>query len=138
MKARFHLPGIATHFKFNLIFATVLEQYPQYFRDFEIASFYGAFPQSIWNGGRSREPELLANCYRNSLKLAAEKGIKTVAFPSISTGVYSYPLGQAAEIAVRTVAEFAEAHPGQLNEIFWVLFDSRTKEAYDRALKDME
>ena len=92
----------------------------------------------IWNGGRSRDPELLANCYRNSLKLAAEKGIKTVAFPSISTGVYSYPLGEAAEIAVRTVAEFAEAHPGQFNEIFWVLFDSRTKEAYDRALKDME
>ena len=55
MKARFHLPGIATHFKFNLIFATVLEQYPQYFRDFEIASFYGAFPQSIWNGGRTQE-----------------------------------------------------------------------------------
>ena len=55
MKARFHLPGIATHFKFNLIFTTVLEQYPQYFRDFEIASFYGAFPQSIWNGGRTQE-----------------------------------------------------------------------------------
>ncbi|WP_028521665.1 hypothetical protein [Ruminococcus flavefaciens] len=55
MKARFHLPGIATHFKFNLIFVTVLEQYPQYFRDFEIASFYGAFPQSIWNGGRTQE-----------------------------------------------------------------------------------
>ena len=44
MKARFHLPGIATHFKFNLVFATVLEQFPQYFRDVEIASFYGAFP----------------------------------------------------------------------------------------------
>ena len=55
MKARFHLPGIATHFKFNLVFATVLEQFPQYFRDMEIASFYGAFPQSLWNGGRTQE-----------------------------------------------------------------------------------
>lgn len=55
MKARFHLPGVFTHFRFNLIFATVLEQFPQYFRDVEIASVYGAFPQSIWNGGRTQE-----------------------------------------------------------------------------------
>ena len=55
MKARFHLPGIYTHFKFNLVFLTVLEQFPQYFRDVEIASVYGAFPQSIWNGGRTQE-----------------------------------------------------------------------------------
>ncbi len=56
MKARFHLPGFASHFRFNLVFAEVLKQYPQYFRDgVEIASVYGAFPQSIWNGGRTQE-----------------------------------------------------------------------------------
>lgn len=75
MKARFHLPGIATHFKFNLIFATVLEQYPQYFRDFEIASFYGAFPQSIWNGGRTQEGLCDKKFVKMVLKELNDRGI---------------------------------------------------------------
>ena len=75
MKARFHLPGIATHFRFNLIFATVLEQYPQYFRDIEIASFYGAFPQSIWNGGRTQEGLCDKNDVKAVLKAFNDKGI---------------------------------------------------------------
>ena len=75
MKARFHLPGIATHFKFNLIFATVLEQYPQYFRDFEIASFYGAFPQSIWNGGRTQEGLCDKKFVKMVLKAFNDRGI---------------------------------------------------------------
>lgn len=75
MKARFHLPGIYTHFKFNLIFATVLEQVPQYFRDVEIASFYGAFPQSIWNGGRTQEGLCDKRYVKMVLNAFNEKGI---------------------------------------------------------------
>ena len=88
----------------------------------------------VWHGGRNHEPELLANCYRNSLQVAVDHGIRSVAFPSISTGVYSYPVDQAAEIAVRTVMDFVKVHPEQLDEVVWVLFDARTKAAYDRAL----
>ena len=75
MKARFHLPGIYTHFKFNMIFATVLEQYPQYFRDVEIASVYGAFPQSIWNGGRTQEGLCDKRYIKMVLKAFNDKGI---------------------------------------------------------------
>ena len=75
MKARFHLPGIATHFRFNMVFATVMEQYPQYFRDVEIASFYGAFPQSIWNGGRTQEGLCDKNFVKMVLKSFNDKGI---------------------------------------------------------------
>lgn len=75
MKARFHLPGIATHFRFNLIFATVLEQYPEYFRDIEIASFYGAFPQSVWNGGRTQEGLCDKKDVKAVLKAFNDKGI---------------------------------------------------------------
>ncbi len=90
----------------------------------------------VWGGGRYNEPELLASCYRNSLKLAMEKGIRTIAFPSISTGVYSYPLTQAAEIAVKAVRGFVAEHPDALDEIVWVLFDPYTKAAYDKALQE--
>lgn len=92
----------------------------------------------IWYGGGNHEPQLLSNCYRNSLQLAMEKGIRTIAFPSISTGVYSYPVEQAAEIAVHTVVDFVDAHPDALDEIVWVLFDHRTKDAYDGALRRLE
>lgn len=92
----------------------------------------------IWNGGRSREPELLANCYKNSLKVAEKNGIRTIAFPSISTGVYSYPLEEAAEIAVKTVAEYVRNKAEAFDEVLWVLFDGRTKAAYDRAIEKME
>jgi len=59
----------------------------------------------VWGGGKGREPELLRNCYVNSLRLANEQGIESVAFPSISTGAYRYPIAQAAKIAVETVRE---------------------------------
>ena len=89
----------------------------------------------IWRGGNSNESELLSNCYRNSLGIALEKGIRTIAFPSVSTGVYSYPLHEAAEIAVDTVREFIAQHPDAFDDIVWVLFDERTKASYDNALK---
>jgi O-acetyl-ADP-ribose deacetylase (regulator of RNase III) len=64
----------------------------------------------VWHGGEQGEPELLADCYRNSLRLAWENGIKTIAFPAISTGVYGYPKEKAAVIAVNTIRDFLQKH----------------------------
>ena len=91
-------------------------------------------PGPCWNGGHSRERELLASSYRSCLELAVENGIRSIAFPSISTGIYRFPLEEAASIAVKTAKEFAEQHPGALDVIKWVLFDDRTLEAYEREL----
>ena len=88
----------------------------------------------VWNGGRRNEEKFLANCYWNSLQLAVENGIRRIAFPSISTGVYSYPKDQAAEIAVNTVNEFVEANPGELDLVEWALFDDDTLRVYTDAL----
>ena len=88
----------------------------------------------VWGGGRRHEAELLANCYTNSLRLAEERGIRTIAFPSISTGVYSYPLEEAAQVAVGAVRKYVSEHPEAFDEIVWVLFDGRTKRYYDEAL----
>ena len=85
----------------------------------------------IWNGGRNREEELLSNCYFNSMKLARDNGIRSIAFPSISTGVYSFPVELAAKIAVRTVARFLQENPGQFDLVEWVLFDSHTESVYE-------
>ena len=84
----------------------------------------------IWYGGNSSEPELLRNCYINSLKTAKEKGIKRIAFPSISTGVYGYPLNSAANVAVLAVKDFADNDPEAFELIEWVCFDERTLNAY--------
>lgn len=92
----------------------------------------------IWYGGRNHEAELLADCYKNSLQLAMKNNIRSIAFPSISTGVYSYPLDQAADIAVHAVSEFIAVNPGVINEIIWVLFDAGTKAAYDKALNALD
>ena len=92
----------------------------------------------VWHGGSRHEAELLANCYRNSLQLAIDHGIRKVAFPSISTGVYSYPLDEAASIAINTVSQFIDDHPDDLDLVEWVLFDQRTAEAYKTALDQLE
>lgn len=84
----------------------------------------------IWHGGTNKEPELLASCYYNSLKVAVENGIRTVAFPSISTGVYNYPADKAAEVAVGTVKRFMDEFSGEIDMVCWVLFDDRTFAAY--------
>ena len=65
----------------------------------------------IWHGGLRHEPELLADCYRNSLTLTLKHGLKTIAFPSISTGVFGYPIEKAADIALRTIKAFVEEYP---------------------------
>ena len=90
----------------------------------------------VWHGGSHGEAELLASCYRHSLELALKHGIRSVAFPSISTGVYSYPVQQAAEIAVQTARTVIKEHPEAFDEILWVLFDERTKLVYDGALRN--
>lgn len=89
----------------------------------------------VWHGGSHGEAELLTGCYRHSLELAMEHGIRSVAFPSISTGVYSYPVQQAAEIAVQTVREVVTEYAEAFDEILWVLFDERTKLVYDGVLQ---
>ena len=91
-------------------------------------------PGPVWNGGRLHEAELLASCYRSCLEIALQKEIRSIAFPSISTGIYSYPLEEASEIAVRTVKEFVKEHPGSFDVIKWVLFDERTLQAYEDKL----
>ena len=88
----------------------------------------------VWYGGNRGEAELLASCYRNSLELARENGIRTVAFPSISTGVYGYPVEQAAGVAVAAVKAYLQAHPDAFDRVKWVLHDPRTMAAYQLAL----
>ena len=85
----------------------------------------------IWNGGRNREEELLANCYFNSMKLAMENGIRTIAFPSISTGVYSFPVELAAKVAVHTVNRCLQDNPDSFDLVEWVLFDTHTEAVYE-------
>lgn len=84
----------------------------------------------VWNGGSAGEEELLANCYYNSLKLAEEKGITSIAFPSISTGVYHFPVQLAAKIAVRTVSRFLQEEEHHIKFVEWVLFDTKTEMLY--------
>ena len=84
----------------------------------------------VWHGGSRKEPELLASCYFNSLKTAMENGIRTVAFPSISTGVYRYPVDKAAKVAVETVKRFLDDFPDRIAVVEWVLFDDRTFAVY--------
>ena len=91
-------------------------------------------PGPIWRGGCRGEEELLASCYRSCLELAAEYHCETVDFPSISTGVYSFPLEKAAPIAIGTIAAFLREHP-QIRRVRMVCFDGRTKAHYDRALE---
>ena len=89
----------------------------------------------VWHGGERGEPELLASCYRRAVELAAGAGCARVAFPSISTGVYRFPLDRAAPIAVRTVREALQAHPEVREARFW-LFDERTHDAFREALEN--
>lgn len=91
-------------------------------------------PGPVWTGGRKDEEQLLQSCYENCLKLAAENGCRSVAFPSISTGVYRFPLKKASGIAVRTILEFLKIHPDM--EIRMVCFDMETLGYYERALQE--
>ncbi len=88
----------------------------------------------VWRGGGQGEPELLASCYRTALALARDKGLRSLSFASISTGVYGYPVGQAAAIAIREIRDFMNANnePGLVRMI---VFDEKTFDAYAEALR---
>lgn len=88
----------------------------------------------VYRDGKHGEPELLASCYRHSLEIAHARGLKSVAFPAISCGVYGYPIPAAATIAVRTVREFLEANPG-IELVRFVLFTPDVHAAFTRALE---
>lgn len=94
-------------------------------------------PGPIWRGGGSGEDDSLRSCYLNSLRRASENGCRSVAFPSISTGVYHFPLDRAAAIAVGTIREYLAAHP-EIEEARMVCFDARTEAAYAAALAAAE
>ena len=85
----------------------------------------------VWHGGESGEEAKLASCYTRSLEIAETKGLKTVAFPSISTGIFGYPVEKAAKTAVKAVKEYVKDKD---MEVLWVLFDEETKKVYDEVL----
>ena len=88
----------------------------------------------VWNGGNRGEPKLLSSCYRESLLLASENGIDSIAFPSISTGVYGYPTEKAAKVALQTIQELAEGNNKIPTIIQFILFDDATYSCYEDAL----
>lgn len=94
-------------------------------------------PGPIWRGGKANEDQLLASCYRNCLAQASALGCKTVAFPSISTGVYHFPLQRAAHIAIQTISEYLHAH-SDIEVVTMVCFDSASLAAYQQALAEWE
>jgi O-acetyl-ADP-ribose deacetylase (regulator of RNase III) len=87
----------------------------------------------VWHGGNHDEDELLAKCYRNSLQLAVDNNVKTIAFPAISTGVYRFPLERATEIAVREVRVFLDAHK-QIEQVIFACFGDEALATYERVL----
>jgi O-acetyl-ADP-ribose deacetylase len=94
--------------------------------------FHAAGP--VWHGGTHGEPEALASCYRVCLTLADERGLRSASFPSISTGIYGYPLDLAAPVAVDEILAFLSARAVSVEQVWMVLFDRTTYQAYERAL----
>ena len=94
-------------------------------------------PGPVWHGGSRGEPELLRSCYRSCLELASENGCKTVDFPSISTGVYHFPLDKASQIAIKAISEYLFEHP-EIERVRMVCVDERTKEYYENALESLK
>ena len=88
----------------------------------------------VWAGGMRKEPEKLRSCYLNCLRTAVEKGIKKIAFPSVSTGVYGYPVKDAAKVAVTAAKDFLKDHPDAFELVEWVCFDENTLKAYTAAI----
>jgi len=92
----------------------------------------------IWRGGTHGEAELLASAYKESLKLAMVHKLRSVSFPSISTGAYRYPLLDAAKVAIDTVTSFLQSMPSKLEQVFFVLYDAKTYQAYSSILADFD
>ncbi len=91
----------------------------------------------IWKGGNYGEPEVLASAYRESLRLASEHNLRSVSFPSISTGAYGYPVSSAAETGLKTVIAYIRSERSSLREVVFVLFDGVTFHAYASVLKTL-
>lgn len=89
----------------------------------------------VWNGGKSNEETLLTNAYRNSLQVAIDNGVETIAFPNISTGIYRFPKQRAAEIAVQTVSAFLEQNTA-IQNVQFVCFDEENYAIYALLLKE--
>ena len=87
----------------------------------------------VWRGGGNGEPELLASCYRNSLTIAAKQEIKSIAFPSISTGVYGYPIDLAARVAIETVRDVVQK-PSKIEEVIFCCFSPSDLAVYESLL----
>ena len=90
----------------------------------------------VWRGGKDLEDQLLANCYRQSLAVAVENGVRSLAFPAISTGIYGFPLERATHIAIREVRQFLE-NDTSLEKVVFVCFDGHTEACYQRALAEV-
>ena len=88
----------------------------------------------VWHGGNNKERELLAKCYWNSLKIASDLSVSSIAFPNISTGIYSFPKEAAAAIAIKTVKEFLETEQHSIKEVFFVCFDEENYGIYEERL----
>ncbi len=89
----------------------------------------------VWSSGKKNEATLLANCYKNSLQLAVDNKISSIAFPNISTGIYGYPKKEAAEVAVTTVTDFLEQNDF-INKVYFVCFDEENFQLYRLLIKD--
>lgn len=89
----------------------------------------------VWNRGDQEEAKLLASCYIRSLDLAKKNKIRSIAFPSISTGAYGYPVQEAAKVAVKTVTDYLNKNPKAFDVVVWVLYDKPTKMIYDMELQ---
>jgi O-acetyl-ADP-ribose deacetylase (regulator of RNase III) len=90
----------------------------------------------VWDGGSRGEPEQLANCYRRCLALAEQHGLRTIAFPSISTGVYGYPVEEASRVAVAEIWKFLRQHT-TVEKVTVVCFDLKTYQSYEKALAEV-
>ncbi len=88
----------------------------------------------VWRGGNQNEAKLLADCYRNSLRIAKKQGFHSIAFPAISTGIYGYPAGEASEIAVQTILE-ETADTGEDFTVWLVAFDEKTEKLYQEEIR---
>ncbi|MFA5146036.1 MAG: O-acetyl-ADP-ribose deacetylase [Candidatus Omnitrophota bacterium] len=88
----------------------------------------------VWHGGNTNEVALLASCYSNSLRIAKENGIRTIAFPAISTGAYAFPPERAARIAVKTVREFLSVNR-EIDKVLFVCFDQKTYNTYKTEMR---
>lgn len=90
----------------------------------------------IWKGGNAGEEETLTRAYQNSLALASKKGIRSLSFPSISTGAYGYPLREASKVALNTIADYLKKHP-EIEKVVVVLFSDRDFQVYQETLKEI-